>query len=69
MPVPTPAPFTGWHTSSHSQATTNSECVEVGHSATAIGVRDSKNRAAGTLAFDRQAWSLLVDLLGARSQA
>lgn len=57
--------FQGWHKASYSQANGNSDCVEVGHSADAIGVRDTKNRASGTLVFGRRAWrALLAGLTG-----
>ncbi|GAA3875705.1 hypothetical protein GCM10022243_45770 [Saccharothrix violaceirubra] len=39
------------------------QCVEQAAIADTIGVRDSKNRAAGLLEFDPAAWSrFLVDL-------
>lgn len=51
--------FTGWHKSSHSQPNNNS-CVEVGQTTDSIGVRDTKARAAGLLAFPTHTWSSFI---------
>lgn len=47
-----------WRKSSYSSGG-NGNCVEVGFGA-AIGVRDTKDRAGGTLEFDRPAWTAFV---------
>ncbi|HWC83573.1 MAG TPA: DUF397 domain-containing protein [Pseudonocardiaceae bacterium] len=52
--------FERWHTSSYSQSNGNSNCVEVGHAATTIGVRDTKNRTAGTLVFPTSVWTAFL---------
>jgi hypothetical protein len=54
--------FAQWRKSSRSQANNNS-CVEVGHSADFIGVRDTKARVAGQLAFPATAWTDFVHSL------
>jgi hypothetical protein len=46
--------FTGWRKSTRSEGNNNA-CVEVGTFTNAVGVRDTKNRSAGTLAFIGQA--------------
>jgi hypothetical protein len=43
-----------WRKSSHSTAGNN--CVEVAQAGTAVGVRDSKNPAAGHLTFSGNDW-------------
>jgi hypothetical protein len=50
-----------WRKSSRSTATgTNGDCVEVAFAGPVVAVRDSKNPAAGTLAFPASAFSALV---------
>lgn len=51
--------FQSWRKSTRSQPNGN-DCVEVGFSANAVGVRDTKNRAAGTLAFSGKAWAAFL---------
>ncbi|MFI0467353.1 DUF397 domain-containing protein [Saccharopolyspora sp. 5N102] len=46
--------FTGWRKSSRSNETHN--CVEIGFAAGAVGVRDTKDREGGTLAFAQARW-------------
>ncbi|MEV0052813.1 DUF397 domain-containing protein [Saccharopolyspora shandongensis] len=46
--------FTGWRKSSRSNETHN--CVEVGFAPGLVGVRDTKDRDGGTLAFSWSAW-------------
>lgn len=48
-----------WRKSTYS-GTTQSECVEVGPSADAVGVRDTTRRDAGHLAVSRTAWQAFV---------
>lgn len=43
-----------WQTSSHSSG--EGQCVEVGRSVDAVGVRDTKNRAAGHFAVRPGTW-------------
>ncbi|MFC7342560.1 DUF397 domain-containing protein [Saccharopolyspora griseoalba] len=50
-----------WITSSYSSSGVN--CVEVAVTPRAVGVRDSKNRAAGTLTFHTRTWSNFLDHL------
>lgn len=50
-----------WVTSSHSSSGVN--CVEVALTPDAIGVRDTKDRAAGTLAFKPESWAKFIAAL------
>ncbi|SEG79345.1 protein of unknown function [Saccharopolyspora kobensis] len=47
-----------WKKSSYSGQT--GSCVEVGGGAGIVGVRDTKDRDGGTLAFDRRSWSAFL---------
>jgi Domain of unknown function (DUF397) len=47
-----------WRKSSRSGT---GECVEVAFISRLVGVRDTKNRAGGTLAFTENAWRILVN--------
>ena len=47
-----------WHKSTRSNA--SGECVEVAETSDAVYVRDTKNRAGGTLQFDATRWSAFV---------
>lgn len=49
------AEFSHWRRSRHSGPQGN--CVEVGFAATAIGVRDTKDRDGGTLALTADQWT------------
>lgn len=52
--------FRGWRKSSYSESGGNTSCVEVGRASTKVGVRDTKNRAAGTLVFPADAWTAFL---------
>jgi hypothetical protein len=54
--------FTGavWRKSSYSGTGTNGSCIEVAVSGPVIAVRDSKNPAAGILAFPESAWAAFL---------
>ncbi|MCK2237415.1 MULTISPECIES: DUF397 domain-containing protein [unclassified Crossiella] len=56
--------FTRWRTSSRTRPP-NNDCVEVGFSSNAAGVRDSKNRSGPTLAFGRVVWEAFLDNVNA----
>ena len=45
-----------WHKSSRSGSGNNDNCVEVAFAGPAVAVRDSKNPAAGALAFPANRW-------------
>ncbi len=47
-----------WRTSSRSAPSGN--CVEVAVTSTAVGIRDSKNRAGGQHAVSRAQWDVFV---------
>lgn len=49
----------GWRKSTFSTGG-NGNCVEVNATPGPVGVRDTKQRAAGTLTFDRRSWSALL---------
>jgi Domain of unknown function (DUF397) len=54
--------FTNWRKSSVSNPNGN-ECVEVASAGRLVGVRDSKNRAAGPLVFGALPWKRFVSRL------
>ncbi|MEU9872353.1 MULTISPECIES: DUF397 domain-containing protein [Actinomadura] len=54
-----------WRKSTHSGAHEN-ECVEVADLTGHIGIRDSKNPAAGHLTLTRQTFAALITRLAAR---
>jgi hypothetical protein len=47
-----------WHKSTYSN--TGANCVEARESALGADVRDTQNREAGHLSFDRAEWSALL---------
>nr|WP_184695508.1 DUF397 domain-containing protein [Saccharothrix tamanrassetensis] len=49
-----------WRKSSRSNGASNTACVEVAFAGAAVGVRDSKNPAAGTLAFPAARWAFFL---------
>jgi hypothetical protein len=49
-----------WHKSSRSNGNGGNNCVEVAVVATAVGVRDSKNRDGAVLRFSPAAWKSFV---------
>lgn len=49
-----------WRKSSHSGGVNDQVCVELAKLPMGIGVRDSKNPAAGHLSLDRPAFAALV---------
>jgi hypothetical protein len=55
-----------WRKSTFSEPNGN-ECVEVRYSIEAVGVRDTKHRAAGTLAFEPGTWTTFVSSLEPRN--
>jgi hypothetical protein len=54
--------FTGavWRKSSRSSGANNSNCVEVAFTGPLVAVRDSKNTAAGILAFPESSWAAFL---------
>jgi len=48
-----------WYKSSYSQGGENGECVEVNLSA-GVGVRDTKDRAAGHIVVGAASWAALI---------
>ncbi|MEU7524699.1 DUF397 domain-containing protein [Saccharothrix sp. NPDC042600] len=59
--TPLDTEFTGWRKSSHSQPTSNGDCVLIGRSRTMIGVRDSKCPHPTVLAFSGPSWRAFLD--------
>ncbi|AOS64175.1 DUF397 domain-containing protein [Actinoalloteichus hymeniacidonis] len=55
--------LTGWHKSTRSAH--QGGCVEVGDAPGVVGIRDTKNRAAGTLVVDRVTFSAFLDAIKA----
>ncbi|AOS64638.1 DUF397 domain-containing protein [Actinoalloteichus hymeniacidonis] len=55
----------GWRKSTYSGA--QGGCVEVGHCADIVGIRDTKNRDGGTLIVDRAVFGALLSLVKADS--
>ncbi|HEX6339623.1 DUF397 domain-containing protein [Umezawaea sp.] len=53
-PTPRAPTISGWRKATYSNP--DQSCVEIGHLGAAVGVRDTKNRTAGTLAFPKGAW-------------
>ena len=56
-------PDRGWFKSSRSSS--NANCVEVRFAGDAVDVRDSKDRAGSTLAFDAAGWTSFLTALKA----
>lgn len=52
---------TTWRTSSFSAP--NNDCVELAHSPTGTSIRDTKNRAGGTLRFGPAAFVTLLGIV------
>ena len=52
-----------WRKSSRSNGNGGNACVEVGFAGTAVGVRDTKDRAGGALAVSVPQWSAFVATL------
>lgn len=50
---------THWRTSSYTNPN-NDNCVEVGPTTTAVGVRDTKSRERGHLTVSRTAWATFI---------
>ncbi|CCH27430.1 DUF397 domain-containing protein [Actinosynnema sp. NPDC047251] len=53
-----------WRKSSRSGGGSNGNCVEVAFAGAAVAVRDSKNPAAGVLAFPAAQWAFFRRGLG-----
>ncbi|GAB2731725.1 hypothetical protein GCM10027174_00010 [Salinifilum aidingensis] len=51
--------ITDWRTSTRTQG--QGQCVEVGFGSDRIGVRDSKNRAAGHVTCTQRQWQLFTE--------
>ncbi|AUS78883.1 DUF397 domain-containing protein [Actinoalloteichus sp. AHMU CJ021] len=54
--------LTNWRKSSRS-SNGSDDCVEVGSTSTVVAVRDTKNRAGGTLLFDHEVFAAFVGSL------
>lgn len=53
-----------WRTSTYSGSHNN--CVEIAPVPDRVAIRDTKNRAAGTIAVPRQAWAAFIGSLASR---
>lgn len=53
--------FNDWRKASYSSGSGN--CVEVGRGDASIGVRDTKDREGGTLAFSPEDWKAFLGLI------
>lgn len=53
-----------WRKSSRSSGASNANCVEVASAGPVVGVRDSKNPTAATLAFPAVRWAFFLRRLG-----
>ena len=61
-PTPRDPQVSGWRKATYSNP--DQSCVEVNHTGAAVGVRDTKNRTAGVLAFRHEAWvRFLADVI------
>jgi hypothetical protein len=58
-----------WRKSSRSGTGTNDNCVEVAFAGPAVAVRDSKQPAAGALAFPATGWAQFTGVLRDRVAA
>nr|WP_042185905.1 DUF397 domain-containing protein [Kibdelosporangium sp. MJ126-NF4]CEL16961.1 hypothetical protein [Kibdelosporangium sp. MJ126-NF4]CTQ91810.1 hypothetical protein [Kibdelosporangium sp. MJ126-NF4] len=54
---------TRWRKSSHSGTHEDGSCVEVAIAAGSVGIRDTKNRAAGALVLPEHTWHALIHAL------
>lgn len=61
----TPVPAEAWRKSTYSSGG-NPNCVEVGPGKQTVGVRDTKNRDAGSLAVSHAAWTTFISSVTAR---
>lgn len=61
----TPVPAEAWRKSTYSSGN-SPNCVEVGPGKQIVGVRDTKNRDAGSLAISRTAWATFIHSITGR---
>ena len=52
-----------WRKSSYSNSTDTGACVEVAIAADTVGIRDTKNRAAGALRIPGPSWRIFQALI------